>query len=338
MPQKRSTPLHAAHAAKPSPAHSGIASRILCTFSIVAAALLSALGCFMASGDEYAASLTASILENEAEQKTVLPLTGNAKSHAVVPGASSLPLVNAASDNRRSYCYRGMTMTFQNAELPYAKKEYLYKLESLPKEISETLAERGWKIVVTGKDISDMFPIEKMPSDVDEPTGICWIPEKRIYVNKDSLPSVVTHEIAHAIDWESGGASLRADWAQALEADTVAARNKPQTLFTKQHSGNVTEKIYSRGWFFEYWAEAFETYWNNPKALVQQYPRCYDYFEKRYGPVLAEDEKQQAISEGQELDVDDIKMKKPKSMTVEEKIKAMAAADELLRITRALSA
>ena len=322
---------------------SSIVMPAFCGLLAMLSIVLAAVGCFMSEGDIYASSLTSSILSESADfsnQTERLPLadTGNTKTHAVVPGASEIPLVNAASNERTIFCYRGMNLVFAGSDTPYSRQRYFEKLQELPEAISKTLSERGWKIIITHRFISDMFPIESMPSDVSAPTGICWIPEKKIYINDQSLPSVITHELAHAIDWESGGASLRKDWTEALCEDTINAKGKQNILFTKQASGDITNKIYSREWFFEYWAEAFETYWNNPEALVQQYPRCYDYFEKRFGAALDEEKKQEAVQAGRQLDIDDIMMDETGESTAEERIQKRNAADTMLRITRVLSA
>lgn len=292
----------------------------------------------MASGDEYAESLAREIsaMQTPCEHPVRLASTGNVSIGVdSVLGIERMPLLNAATDERRTYCCDGMTVVFSNAQCSFERKDYIDRLSVLPEPIARTLSERGWKIVMTNKDITDLFPIEDMPADVDDPIGICWIPEKKIYINEQATPSTIIHEIAHAIDWESGGASIRPEWTEALEADTQAEQARPDTLFTKRHGGNITKKIYSRGWFFEYWAEAFETYWNNPEALLQQYPRCYEYFEDRYGKVLTDEEKEQAKRKGEEIAVDDIMM----PATEEEKTTRRMArehADSILGVKRIL--
>lgn len=189
-----------------------------------------------------------------------------------------------------SFDYLGVKVSFTSPFHPHSNDSYRNALMAMPEELVQSLGDRGWTIHVTDKKIYDVFPFVSLTADVPDVAGICWCPAKEIWIVDQASPKILVHEIGHAVDWESGGASLGAEWQEALDCikdvsyKTESTRQVTEsTLFGYVIGTPVCNGILSRDRFFEQYATAFSYYWTDPAELLIECPEAFYYFAKRFG-------------------------------------------------------
>lgn len=189
-----------------------------------------------------------------------------------------------------SFDYLGVKVSFASAFHPRSNDSYRNALKAMPDELIQSLGDRGWTIHVTDKRIYDVFPFVSFTADVPEVAGICWCPAKEIWIVDHVSPKILIHEIGHAVDWESGGASLGAEWQEALAcvkdascAAETTRRVTESTLFGYVIGTPACNGILSRDRFFEQYATAFSYYWTDSAELLIECPEVFYYFAKRFG-------------------------------------------------------
>lgn len=219
-----------------------------------------------------------------------LPAKATALSATSTPELFSddIPLYTARYELAGKIC--GLPITFDSAYHKYSLTDYEETLSDLPAPMLSALAEKGWSIHITGKPIEDRFPFVEWTRDVDAVAGVCMVLDKEIWFLDDCSPMGLVHEIGHAIDWESGGASLSHEWADAI-SPTRELRDKnafdhlsfDEVTFGNVDSFSVCESVLGRERFFEQYATAFAYYWGSPMSLLEECPELYAYFANRFG-------------------------------------------------------
>lgn len=188
-------------------------------------------------------------------------------------------------------------MEFKNISLTrkYSRADYVLAMNQISSGVLSMLANKNWTIHITNKNISACFPIAETFSDISYIGGICWIPTKEIWININTEPDIIIHEIGHAVDWEFGGLSLSTDWTNAISEakQNISKYNSlvdswNATLFGKISEPYYSERICERDRFFEQYATAFNIYWCQPKQLLVEAPSIYEYFAKHFGSAIRE--------------------------------------------------
>lgn len=172
----------------------------------------------------------------------------------------------------------------------YQRDDYIAAMSVLPAAMLRKLSSLGWTLHVSDRDICEVFPIVDLLKDIDDVGGVCFFPIKEIWLSVDADPLLAVHEIGHAIDWESGGPSIRQEWQEAVAfAETTVKKSQQNiaaygsTAFTDIPIYPICEEISARGRFFEQYATAFDAFWRSPGQLIQECPELYLYFAEQFG-------------------------------------------------------
>lgn len=235
------------------------------------------------------------------------------------------PLYADISSESLDFELGGIPAHFESIRHDWSSADYISAVSVLPSPFLSSLAEHGWSVHITNRPIDEIFPVGWC-TDVENIAGICWVPTKEIWLDAGCSPKhVLVHEIGHAIDWESGGASINEEWNHAMDAvsDTSSANASLRDTWGDIFFGDIETTyacnyICSRDRFFERYANAFETYWSSPARLLYECPDMYVYFAERFGVAsdMSEDallfhyeEGREAMENPMTLDVDDIMYK-----------------------------
>lgn len=186
----------------------------------------------------------------------------------------------------------GLPISFDSSIHAYTLEEYKEGTNIIPKSVFDLLSNQGWSIHVTNKQIKNIFPLAEMFKDVDDIGGICWVPTKEIWIASEMPPETLIHEIAHAIDWECGGASIKQEWQDVMNSlQKTVANNKQvhdsldQIVIGEIYTTNLCNDITSRSRCFEQYAQSFYYYLTDSRTLIKECPEVYKYFADRFGII-----------------------------------------------------
>lgn len=135
------------------------------------------------------------------------------------------------------------------------------KLELLPQKIIETLNDNGWMVILTPRNLEDVYE-----SGVQNTVGLTIYYHSRIYLqnNEFSIDYCTIHEIGHALDFINNFISSDEDWKLIYE--TEAKDSGLDSYFTSSSS--------------EYFSEMFQSYFINPELMKENAPLSYEYMDK----------------------------------------------------------
>lgn len=255
------------------------------------------------------------------------------------------PLYADISSEPLDFDLGGIPAHFESVLHDWSSADYISAVSVLPSALLSSLAEHGWSVHITNRPIDELFPVGWC-TDVENIAGICWVPTKEIWLDAGCSPKhVLVHEIGHAIDWESGGASINEEWNHAMDAvsDTSSANASLHKTWDDMFFGDIETThacnyICSRERFFEQYANAFETYWSSPARLLYECPEMYVYFAERFGVAsdMSEDallfhyeEGREAMANPMTLDVDDIMYEPEEGEEVDGKASYVSAIEWL---------
>lgn len=91
----------------------------------------------------------------------------------------------------------GLSIDAQNAVMSERRAESIVNksLALLPDIYREKILEEGWSIVITKEDIETLYEINQK---IDDVTGLTDTKKRKIYVEEDTLPDSLLHELCHA--------------------------------------------------------------------------------------------------------------------------------------------
>lgn len=151
------------------------------------------------------------------------------------------------------------------ASVKWSEKAISY-LRMLPQKILETLNEEGWMLIITPRNLEDVYE-----SGVSNTVGLTIYYQARIYIQNDSfsISYCTIHEVGHALDFIHNFISYDNDWKQIFEEE--ACDSGLSSYFTSSVS--------------EYFAESFQLFYLEPEQLLKSAPNTYSFiqtFVKQY--------------------------------------------------------
>ncbi len=146
------------------------------------------------------------------------------------------------------------------SSVKWADKVY-EKLELLPKKMIDTLNDNGWMIILTPRDLEEVYD-----SGVVNTVGLTIYYHSRIYLqnNEFSIDYCTIHEIGHALDFINNFISNDKEWKMIYEDE--AKDSGFDSYFTSSSS--------------EYFSEMFQAYFLTPEQMQENAPLSYEYMSK----------------------------------------------------------
>ena len=131
-------------------------------------------------------------------------------------------------------------------------------IAKLPKALIEELTDKGWKFIVTTRNIEDTYQ-----SKTKNTIGLTIYSKKRIYVlnNEGYIASAVIHEFAHALDCLNNYISFSDEWIAIYNEER--AKSGYAEYFTND----------SR----EFFAESVQQYYTYREMVRKNTPKCYEF-------------------------------------------------------------
>lgn len=163
-----------------------------------------------------------------------------------------------------------------------------YLFTSVPPQVYDILAPRGWKIHVVNDVRDSGIPV--FDPDLTSIDGLTCGFTKEIWVVPAAGSNLFSHEVGHAIDWELGFCSLTPEFIGIAFKCEDVMKEKEELIreLGPTFIGSITvpssiSEICTRSKINEKWAMAFALYCTAPEWLLRDYPDCYLHFAKLFG-------------------------------------------------------
>lgn len=159
---------------------------------------------------------------------------------------------------KRKKIYDNITIWLEDGSNEKWADQVVEYLNKLPRKIVKTLKDDGWKIIITPRNMDEVYS-----SNIQNTVGLTFYYKGRIYLqnNTFSIGFATLHEVGHALDYTNDFMSLTNTWDDIYREEAEASEMG----------------TYFEGSASEYFAQSFQYYFLEPEALKLNAPKSYEF-------------------------------------------------------------